>query len=69
METQRHEKEGQALLAVRAACLYCTFIQIAHGNCYLDVDFGLSCFFLCFLFFFFFFGFLLLKKAMKRTFL
>ncbi len=39
METQRHEKEGQALLALRAACTYCTFIQIAHNNCNLDVGF------------------------------
>lgn len=40
VETQRHEKEGQALLALRAACTYCTFIQIAHNNCNLDIGFG-----------------------------
>lgn len=39
VETQRHEKEGQALLTLRAACTYCTFIQIAHNNCNLDVGF------------------------------
>lgn len=39
VETQRHEKESQALLAPRAACTYCTFIQIAHSNCNLDLDF------------------------------
>lgn len=50
VETQRHEKEGQALLALRAACTYCTFIQIAHNNCNLDV--GLLVYFLFFCFFF-----------------
>lgn len=53
VETQRHEKEGQALLALRAACIYCTFIQIAHNNCNLDVGFGLFpslLFFLLFVF-------------------
>lgn len=52
VETQRHEKEGQALLALRAACTYCTFIQIAHDNCNLDVGFWFisfsSDFFFCF---------------------
>lgn len=52
VETQRHEKEGQALLALRAACTYCTFIQIAHINCNLDVGFGwfpFRLFFVCFI--------------------
>lgn len=51
METQRHEKEGQALLALRAACAYCTFIQIAHDNCNLDVGFWFISFSSVFLFY------------------
>lgn len=63
VETQRHEKEGQALLALRAACTYCTFIQIAHNNCNLDVGFG----FFPFLLFFFMFYPGIIKEAVKWT--
>lgn len=55
VETQRHEKEGQALLALKQACTYCTFIQIAQDSCHLDA--GFCClffsvsFFLCSLFY------------------
>lgn len=63
VETQRHEKEGQALLALRAACTYCTFIQIAH-NCNVDLAFGWFPF-LLFLFVLFYSG--IIKEAMTWT--
>lgn len=64
METQRHEKEGQALLALRAACIYCTFIQIAHDNCNLDVGLGFISFTSVF---FFFVSPDIIKEARKWT--
>lgn len=66
METQRHEKEGQALLALRAACIFCTFIQIAHDNCNLDVGFWFISFFLLVSFLFLFFPDII-KEARKWT--